>query len=277
MANPDRLLFLKVDAPGQPLRLTWRRPRGAIRGFMLLSTQNPFPPEMAPEFFAGRMTDFFKETPLGPESGGHETESAAPYYCVLAYLDTGWQQVQGLHVETELRGEAPLALDPLEATQPRTMNRGRLVPTPTEDDFEVQIFVRSDRPDDEALAAMLSGFSDPDYQLTARCDGFIDNVTGEGFRVHYAAVAVDVHGHHRPLRLQMGGFQPLTRPALLDKNAQQRVTDLHNTVVAQLEAELQRKSVTVEELTPMLARATELLGDDSRLDVVRARVAKRFP
>lgn len=277
MGNPDRLLFLTVGQPGTALRLTWARPAGTITGYMVLATRNPFPPHLAPEFFAGRMRDFFTEIPLGPEAGGYQTDRAEKYYCVLALGSDGdWKLVTGLREDASEHDEAPLALDPIEATQPRTLNRARFVPRPVSQDFQVEVYVRSDRPSADALGAMLSGLIDADFAVSARADGFIDNATQDDFRVHYCAVCVDSFGDRRPLRLVVSGFQPLDEPALLDKSAHARVDTLHDAVVEQLRTELRFKSADPAELQAGIIKARDLMPRHAGLRDVEALFTERF-
>jgi len=270
------LHFVAAGLPGQPVRWIWDRPDGAVNGYLVVTTEHPFPPEMASEFFAGRMREFFRETPLGPEVAGHQVGQAAPFTAVLYLDDRGrWREASGLR-EAPLVEETTLALDPIEATQPRTYNRARWSPLPVPTDREVAIFVRSDRPDDDSLGAMLSGVIDADYTVSARGDGFIDTVTAVDFRVHYAAVAVDKFQHRRPLRLSVGGFQRLEQPAFLEEHGQSKVQALMDRVIEQLEIDVALRSTQAADFEASMRRARDLDPNNAELDRIQSMARYRF-
>ncbi len=251
----QQLHFVGIGLPGQPARITWRRPDGAVNGYLVVSTERPFPPEMSGEFFAGRMREHFREHALGPEAADYQTEAASAFYTVLYLDDRGrWIEVQQVR-EVPVAESRALAVEPIEAEQVRSYNRARWSPLP----------VPTDR-----------GVIEPDYLLSARCDGFVDTVTEVGFRVHYVALAVDKFQHRRPLRLRVGGFQRLEAPAFLNPVGKAKVAALNDRVLDQLEVELRRKSATAEELEPMLRRARDLMGEDPRLVAFEEQAAARF-
>ncbi|MFT7625090.1 MAG: hypothetical protein ACI9WU_004281, partial [Myxococcota bacterium] len=182
-----RLHFVPVLSPGRQTRIVWPRPEGAVNGYLVVSTERPFPPEMSPQFFAGNLREHCREVPLGPEVAAYQTDVAAAFYTVLYLDDRGrWLEAPGVR-EVGPALAPTLAVEPTESEQARTWNRGRWSPQLEATDREVALFVRSDRPDADALGAMLSGFIEPDYVLSQRSDGFIDTVTEPGFRVHYVA------------------------------------------------------------------------------------------
>ena len=277
MQRPERLDFLRVQLPGRPVCLTWRRPPGRVEGYMVLATQNPFPPELTAEIWRGRMDDFVYQVRTNGTSTEFRSDEAAGFYAVLA-VQAGdvWLPVQNLREDSD-RTETPLALSPVEVTQERTFVRARWTPLPSvERDREVHVWRLASPPAEDHLGSMVLGLVPPHHRLDPSCDGFIDTITEEGFRVYYVAVAVDLTGGRRPLRLITGAFQRLEAPAFLEAGGYAKHETLVQAVVDQLELELQLSDTTAEELRARLARADDLAPRHPDLARIAARARKRF-
>lgn len=279
MNRPERLDFVAVRDAGSPARLIWDPPTAGVTGYVVLTTDNPFPSLMAPEYFAGRMSAFVSEERLGPEAAEIRAATSRGHYCVLAIgADDVWTPVTGLRESVVARGADPaLALAFIAATQPRTYNRARWSPRPGPDTESVGVFTMDSAPSPGEVGDILSGAQVPTWTLTAPFgDGFVDTVTEHEFRVHYGAVAVDGRGHRTPLRLSVGGFQRLDDPMYLEPSGRDKTRRLLRAVIDQLEVELRRKSAEREELQTMLSRARDLAPTHPRLDAIDAQIRARF-
>ncbi|MFT5434452.1 MAG: hypothetical protein ACI9OJ_005165 [Myxococcota bacterium] len=277
MSGPSKVFFLTIHNPGTSVRLTWARPSHTVCGYTVLSTDNPFPPDMAPALFEGKLTAFINEQTLGPEASGVQVDNADKYYAVLVMDGRGdWRQVIDVR-QAEAAEGVPLAVTSIEVTQPRTLARVRWSPPTGPNEQAVYIYMRADCPNEDALAAMLSGVTQPDAVLSASADGFIDNRHDAGYRNHFVALAMDLKGRPRPLRLNDGAIESLKRPALLDPANTARVDALNAALCAQVDEAIRRRSSTIEEVRAILHRALDLAPGHPSLLTLAQVAQSRWP
>ena len=277
MKRPERLVFLPVSDPSLPIRLSWDPPAHAVQQIVVLSTPHPFPPEMAGEYFSGRMDEFVGAERLGPEAQVVRVQSPAAFYAVLSVTaDDEWIPVVGLREVSEGFGSAT-SLVAVPATQTRTFSRVRWAPPSNPDSHRVGVFLCPADPDGDELRRMLTGDRRPDVVLEPPLgDGFIDTCTAEGFRVHYVAVLLLDEDERVPMRLSVGAYQTLYEPHYLEPDGPARARALMTEIVTQLRAELDRHSLKAAEFQEMLDRARDLAPEHPELEAVTKEAFQRF-
>lgn len=273
-SRPDELEFFKVERPGAPLALAWNPAEGA-GSYLVYATDNPFPPAMAKELFAGRMGAFVSEREV---SGARfETDEASAFYAVVAKLE-GDVWIAAERVRDAFHDSADQSLEHFElapATQARTFVRGRWGATSA---VKVELFVRDDRPSSRELTAMIRGEDTPSATFAGSCDGFVDTKTEPEWRKFYGAVAIDAQGGRRPLSLELGPFVHVRRAGYLEEPAaaERKLGELMDAVVRQLDVEVRARSSTRDGLEEKLARAKALYPAYRGLKRVEEAIEERF-
>ena len=275
--RPSELHFLKVKNPGKPVVLTWDAPLGQVAGYIVYATENRFPPLMAAQLFAGKMKQFIDEERLERTATRFQAARAEAFYGVVWYdVDDNWYAVDRLAEPAEAQ-EVLVDIQAYPFTQARTYLRVKFVPPPVPmRDSHVDLFIRDVEPNKAALNRIAAGELNPDYALPAKGDGFIDTVTEQEWRKHYAAVAVGKDGVRRPLNLAAGPYQRLEEPQYLERDGKKKCDALMEKVRDQIELELQRRSVTADEVQRMLARADDLSPFNPMVERLRKKAKERF-
>jgi hypothetical protein len=140
----------------------------------------------------------------------------------------------------------------------------------------VQVWVRDVEPNKAALNKMASGEAPAEFVLPAKGDGFVDSVTEAEWKKHYVALAVGKDGVRRPLELELGGYVRLEDPQFLEKDGRKKYDQIVDLVRNQLEVELQRKSLTLDECKQMLKRADDLAPFHPVVVKLKQKARERF-
>jgi len=244
---------------------------------VVYATSNPFPPAMAPQLFAGQMRQFIDEEKLPASQRELRVARAEKFYCVVWFDEDGnAQAVDNLKEPEELR-EVFIDLKAVAATQARTYLRVKYLPGIVEfRDAAVHVWVRDVEPNKSALAKMASGEIPPDHTLPAKGDGFVDTATEPEWRKFYVALALGKEGARRPLGLEAGGFVRLEEPQFIERDGKKKYEEIVELVRNQLEVDLQRKSVTVDEVKASLKRADDLAPFHPTITRLRQKAKERF-
>ena len=127
-ARPATLEFLKIRDPDKPTTLLWKDPGPGCRALIVYATQNPFPPNMAGQLFAGKMKQFIDEDKLEPGKKQLKIARAERFYAVVWIDDDdGYHAVEDLR-EPSSAGEVLVDIQAQTATQARTYLRARYRP-----------------------------------------------------------------------------------------------------------------------------------------------------
>ncbi len=274
--RPNSLTFLKILDTSRPTTLLWDDPGPTCGGLIVFATQNPFPPQMAGPLFGGKMRAFVDEERL--EAGRRELRLARPeqYYCILwADEDDVWRPVANLREPAE-KVDKVTALTAAAATQTRSFLRARYVPGLLAHDAKVELWLRDLEPNAAALNRMAEGQLPPDLTLPARGDGFIDTLTEAEWRRHYVAVAVGPDGSRRPLVLEVGAFVRLDEPQFLEADGRKKQEALVERIRDQLEVDVARRSMTVDELRGIFGRADALAPFHPAIARLKQEARARF-
>ncbi|MCC6620032.1 MAG: hypothetical protein IT385_02185 [Deltaproteobacteria bacterium] len=275
--RPATLDFLKIKDPGRPATIRWTHPGSACTGYVVYATSNPFPPPMAAQLLAGKMKTFVDEEKLDGRQKDFRVARAEKFYCVVWYDEDGnCRQVEGLAEPEDLR-EVFIDLKPVAATQARTYLRVKYLPGIVEfRDAAVHVWVRDVEPNKAALAKMASGEIPPDHVLPARGDGFVDTLTEPEWRKFYVALALGKEGARRPLSLEIGGYVRLEDAQFIERDGKKKYEEIIELVRNQLEVDLQRKSVTADEIKASLKRADDLAPFHPTIARLRQKAKERF-
>jgi len=274
--RPTELHFIKIRNPGKPLVLQWDAAAEAA-GYIVYATENRFPPNMAAPLFEGKMRAFIDEVQLDRGTAELRVARAESYYGVAWYdVDDNYFAATNVREPT---GDLEILLD-LKAyafTQTRTYLRIKYQPgvVPMRD-LQVDLYVRDVEPNNAALARIAEGTMNPDFVLPPKGDGFIDTVTEQEWRKHYVAVAVGNDGVRRPLGLEAGPYQRLEEPQYLEREGKRKCDLLMEKVRDQIELDLQRRTITAEEVEGMLTRADDLSPFNPMVDRLKRRARERF-
>lgn len=276
--RPQALEFLKIKDPGKPTTLFWDHPGPACRGFIVYATDKPFPPQMAGPLFQGKMRQFVDEERLDP--GAKEMKiarSEAFYGAVWIDDDDNYHPVANLREPGAAKGEILIDVKAFAAAQPRTWLRARYKPGIVEfRDAAVHVFVKDVEPNKAGLAKMATGEMPPDFVLPAKGDGFVDTVTEAEWKKHYVVIAVGRDGVRRPQELELGGYVRLEDPQFLEKDGKRKYDQIVELVRNQLEVDLQRKTLTVDEAKQMLKRADDLAPFHPVIVKLKQKAKERF-
>jgi hypothetical protein len=274
--RPTHLNFLKIRDTSRPATLIWDDPGPTCAGLIVYATQNPFPPQMAPQLFAGRMRAFIDEERLEPTRRELRLARPEQHYCVLwADDDDVWREVPNLREPAE-RVEKVTPLAATVAVQAKTWLRGRYIPGLLKHDERVELWLRDIEPNAAAINGMATGSVAADVTLPARGDGFVDTVTDPEWRRYYAAVAVTRDGVRRPLELELGGFVRLDEPQFIEPDGRRKYDALAERVRDQIEVDIQRRSMTAEELKGIFARADALAPFHPQIARLKQQARERF-
>ncbi|MFO0748861.1 MAG: hypothetical protein U1F43_24830 [Myxococcota bacterium] len=275
--RPQTLDFVKIKDPGRAATLTWTHPGPKCAGYTVYATSNPFPPQMAPQLFAGKMKTFIDEEKLVASAKELRVARAEKFYAVVwADEDGNIRPVESLKEPEELR-DVFIDLKATAATQARTYLRLRYLPGIVEfRDAAVHLWVRDVEPNKTALNKMASGEVPPDYVLPVRGDGVVDTVTEPEWRKFYVALALGKEGARRPLGLEAGGFVRLEDPQFLEKEGKKKYDEIVELVRNQLEVDLQRKSITADDIKASLKRADDLAPFHPAIARLRQKAKERF-
>lgn len=275
--QPATLDFLKIRDPGRPVTLTWTHPGASCVGYTVYITSNPFPPPMAPQLFAGKMKQFIDEEKLDGRAKSFQQARSERFYAVVWFDDEGnCDAVQNLKEPEELR-EVFIDLKATQATQARTYLRVKYLPGIVDfRDAAVHVWVRDVEPNKAALSKMASGEMPPDYTLPVKGDGFVDTATEPEWRKFYVALAVGKDGARRPLGLEAGGYVRLEEPQFLEREGKKKYDEIIELVRNQLEVDLQRKSVTVDDIRASLKKADDLAPFHPTVTRLKQKARERF-
>ena len=275
--RPESLEFLEIQSPGAPTRLVWQVPAGRVTGYLVYRTARWFPPAMAPELFAGRMSEHVTEERLA-RGATSVVEAAAPRYCAVLWLDATdrARPVDGLR-ETFVTDAADDAFFVAEEIQGRTFVRARWSPRPERPETDrVELWIEPSRPEGADLRDRLDGRVPPTHVVPPGGDGFVDTESAEGFQTFYVAVAVDRTGDRQPLRLATGALLRLNAAVCPSVEGAARLEALNRAIEAQLEDDLKRRSLTRAALDERLERARDLAPDDPAWDRLELEAERRF-
>ncbi|MCB9733386.1 MAG: hypothetical protein H6745_12340 [Deltaproteobacteria bacterium] len=274
--RPAEIHFLRVKNPGKALTLVWDAAKDAA-GYIVYATENRFPPNMAGPLFEGKMRQFVDEQRFDRGITEFRAARAESYYGVIWYdEDDNYHLVTSLR-EPEGATEVLVDISAYAFTQARTYLRVKYVPgVVAMRDKQVDIYVRDVEPNKAALNRMAEGEMNPDFVLPARGDGFIDTVTEQEWRKYYVAVAVGRDGGRRPLSLEAGAYQRLEEPQYLEQGGKRKNDALMEQVRDQIEVELQRRSVTEEDVRRMLHRADDLSPFNPMVDRLKQKAKEKF-
>jgi hypothetical protein len=275
--RPQSLDFLKIRDTSRPTTLLWDNPGPTCRGYIVYGTQNPFPPQMAGPLLAGKMKQFVDEDRLEPRATELRVARPEGHYCVVWFdEDDNLWQVSNLREPSEAKA-GPVDVKAVAATQARTYLRCRFVPGVVEfRDTAVHVWIRDVEPNKSALAKMASGELPPDFVLPPRGDGFIDTVTEPEWLKHYVALAVGKDGVRRPQELDCGGYVRLEDPQFLERDGRKKTERIVELIRDQLDVDLQRKTLTVDEAKTMLRRADDLAPFHPTIAKVKQLARDRF-
>ncbi len=276
-SRPATLEFLKIKDPEKPTTLFWDHPGSACRGFIVYATNNAFPPNMAGPLFQGKMRQFIDEERLEPHLKELKVARAERFYAVVWVDDE-----DNIHAVDNLREpsagkEILIDIRAFTATQARTYLRARYRPGIVEfRDVSVQVWVKDVEPNKAALAKMASGEMPADFVLPNKGDGFVDTLTESEWKKHYVALAVGRDGVRRPLELEIGGYVRLEEPLFLERDGKKKYDQIVELVRNQLEVDLQRRTLTVDEARQMLKRADDLAPFHPVIAKLKAQARERF-
>ncbi len=258
------------------MTLLWDDPGPSCAGLIVFATQNPFPPQMAAPLFAGQMRAFVDEERLEPTRRDLRLARPEQYYCVLWADDEDvWRAVTNLREPVE-HAEKLVAIAAVAATQTRTFVRARYNPGLLAHDAKVEVWLRDLEPNTVALNRMAEGQLEPDATLPARGDGFIDTLTEAEWRRHYVAVAVTRDGGRRPLALEVGSFVRLDEPQFLEADGKKKQEALIARIRDQIEVDIARRSMTVDELRGIFGRADALAPFHPQIARLKQEARARF-
>lgn len=274
--RPAEISFLRVKNPGKALTLVWDNAPDAA-GYIVYATENRFPSNMARPLFEGKMRQFVDEQRFDRGVTEFRAARAESFYGVIWYdVDDNYFVVTGLR-EPEGALDVLIDIKAYAFTQARTYLRVKYVPGVVRmRDKQVDVYVRDVEPNKSALNRMAEGELNPDFVLPAKGDGFIDTVTEQEWRKHYVAVAVGRDGVRRPLDLDAGPYLRLEEPQFLEPAGKQRADALMEQVRDQIELDLQRRSVTADEVRKMLQRADDLSPFNPMVDRLKRKAKERF-
>jgi hypothetical protein len=233
---------------------------------------------MVSPLFAGKMKQFIDESRLEAHVKELRIARAEKFYCVL-WLDEddNWAPVANLREPATDAKEVFIDLRAFPATQARTFLRGRYKPGVVGfRDAAVHLWVRDVEPNKAALAKMAAGEVPPEFVLPAEGDGFVDSVTEPEWRKHYVALALGKDGVWRALELELGGYVRLDEPQFLARDGRKRYDDIVELVRNQLEVDLQRKTLTLDEAKQMLKRADDLAPFHPTSARLKLKARERF-
>lgn len=275
--RPSELHFLRIKNPGKPLVLHWDAPSGAPAGYIVYATENRFPPQMAGPLFEGKMRQFIDEQRVDRGATGYQTARAEGYYGVVWFdVDDNYFAVDNLR-EPEVPAEALVDIAAYPFTQARTYLRVKFQPAPVPmRDSHVDLYIRDVEPNKAALSRMVAGELNPDFVLVPKGDGFIDTVTDQEWRKYYSAISVGKDGTRRPMDLKAGPYLRLEEPQYLARDGKKKCDALMEKVRDQLELELQRRSVTADDVVRMLQRADDLSPFNPMVERLRRKARERF-
>ncbi len=276
--RPETLQFLKTRDADRATTLLWDPPGATCAGYIVYATNNPFPPNMVGPLLAGKMKQFIDENRLEPTVKELRVARAEKYYCVVwTDGDDNWAQVANLREPSSDVKEVFIDLKAFAATQARTYLRGRYKPGIVGfRDAAVHLWVRDVEPNKAALAKMASGEVPPQHVLPAQGDGFVDTATEPEWRKHYVALALGKDGVRRALELELGGYVRLDEPQFLARDGKKRYDDIVELVRNQLEVDLQRKTLTLDEAKQMLKRADDLAPFHPTVARLKQKARERF-
>ncbi|TNF25033.1 MAG: hypothetical protein EP329_23825 [Deltaproteobacteria bacterium] len=275
--RPSKLDFLRIKDPGKPVSLAWDAPGGDVAGYIVYATENRFPPQMAGPLFEGKMRQFIDEERLDRGVTEYRVARGEAFYAVIWFdVDDNYYAVTGLR-EPEMAREVLVDIAAFPFTQARTYLRVKFVPPPVPmRDSHVDLYIRDVEPNAAALNRMAAGELNPDFVLQAKGDGFIDTVTDQEWRKYYTAVSVGKDGVRRPMELKAGAYQRVEEPQYLARDGKRLCDQLMEKVRDQIELELQRRSVTAEDMGRMLKRADDLSPFNPMVERLRRKARDRF-
>lgn len=276
-SRPATLDFLKIRDPEKPTTLFWDHPGAACRGFIVYATNNAFPANMTAPLFSGKMRQFIDEDRLEPNVKELKIARAERFYGVVWVDDEdNIFPVDNLR-EPSAGKEILIDLKAFTATQARTWLRARYRPGIVEfRDASVQVWVRDVEPNKAALSKMASGEVPADFVLPAKGDGFVDTLTEAEWKKHFVALAVGKDGVRRPLELELGGYVRLEEPQFLERDGKKKYDQIVELVRNQLEVDLQRKTLTLDEAKAMLKRADDLAPFNAVIVKLKQKARERF-
>ncbi len=275
--RPEVVQFLKIRDAGRPTTLLWDDPGPTCAGLVVYATQNPFPPHMTAPLFEGKLRSFIDEERLEPTRRELRVARAEKFYAVLWYdEDDRWQPVANLREPADT-AELLMDLRAFTAPQVRTYLRARYEPGLVGfRDARVELWIRDLEPNKAALAKMASGEVPPDVILPARGDGFVDTLTEEEWKRHYVAVAVANDGSRRPLGLVLGRFERLDEPQFIEPEGRKKYDAIVHLIRDQLEVDIQRRTITADELRGTFQRADALAPFHPVIAKLKQAAKERF-
>lgn len=276
-SRPATLEFLKIRDPEKPTTLFWDHPGPSCRGFIVYATNNAFPPNMTGPLFAGKMRQFIDEERLEPHVKEMKVARSEKFYGVVWVDDEDNIQAVNNLREPSAGKEILIDLKGFTATQARTWLRARYKPGIVEfRDASVHVWVRDVEPNKAALSKMASGEIPADFVLPAKGDGFVDTLTEAEWKKHFVALALGKDGVRRPLELELGGYVRLEEPQFLERDGKKKYEQIIELVRNQLEVDLQRKTLTLDEAKAMLKRADDLAPFHPVIVKLKQKARERF-
>lgn len=275
--RPASVQFLKIRDPGRPTTLLWDDPGPDCAGLVVFATQNAFPPQMTAPLFEGKLKSFIDEERVEPTRRELRLARPEKFYAVLWYNeDDQWFEVNNLREPAE-SAASDFDIKVFAANQVRTFLRARYEPALVEfRDSRVELWVRDIEPNKAALAKMAAGEVPPDVILPVHGDGFIDTVTEQEWKKFYVAIVVGKDGRRRGLDLKIGGYQRLDEPQFLDGDGRRRYEEIATLVRDQIEVDIQRKSMTSDELKTIFERADALAPFHPAIAKLKQAARERF-
>lgn len=276
-SRPSSLDFLKIRDPERPTTLLWDDPGPSCRELVVYATSNPFPSQMAGPLFQGKMRQFVDEERLEPSRKSLRLARAERFYAVVWIDDEdNYRPVDNLREPAEAK-EVLIDIKAHAATQVRTWLRARYKPGIVEfRDAAVHMWVRDVEPNKAGLNKMVSGEFPADFVLPAKGDGFVDTVTELEWKKFYVALALGKDGTRRPLDLELGGYVRLEDPQFLERDGRKKYDQVVELVRNQLEVDLQRKTLTLDEARQMLKRADDLAPFHPVVVKLKQKARERF-
>jgi len=276
-SRPTNLDFLEIGDPGKATVLYWDPPGPKCRGFIVFATNNAFPSNMAGPLLLGKMKQFIDEERLEASAKDFKIARSERFYGVVWIDDEdNIFPVTGLREPAEAKASL-IDLKAFAATQVRTYLRARYLPGIVEfRDAVVHVWVRDVEPNNAALNKMTSGEFAADFVLPAKGDGFIDTVTEAEWKKHFVALVLGKDGIRRPLELELGGYVRLEDPQFLERDGKKKYDQIVELVRNQLEVDLQRKSLTLDEAKQMLKRADDLAPFHPVVIKLKQKARERF-
>jgi len=276
-SRPATLDFLKIRDPEKPTTLFWDHPGAACRGFIVYATNNAFPANMTAPLFSGKMRQFIDEDRLEPHIKEMKIARAERFYGVVWVDDEdNIFPVENLR-EPSAGKEILIDIKAFTATQARTWLRARYKPGIVDfRDASVHVWVRDVEPNKAALSKMASGEVPAEFVLPAKGDGFVDTLTEAEWKKHFVALALGKDGVRRPLELDIGGYVRLEDPQFLERDGKKKYDQIVKLVRNQLEVDLQRKTLTLDEAKQMLKRADDLAPFHPVIGKLKQKARERF-